>query len=82
MISHAKHTFNFAKKEKAPAFIIITQKGQAILFFILHPFFVGRTEDRDVIFIFCKTPPFTMKDRERPDSDIKEERGYFYLKSS
>ena len=37
-------------------------KGQAILFFILHPFFVGQTEDREVIFILCKTPPFTVKD--------------------
>ena len=40
MISHAKHTFNFAKKEKALAFFIITHKGQAILFFIPHPFFL------------------------------------------
>ena len=56
MNSHAKHT-----KRKSPGIYIVTQKGQAILFVILHPFFVGRTEDRDAIFIFCKTPAFTVK---------------------
>ena len=36
MISHAKDTFNFGKKEMASTlFYIITQKGQAILFLSL-----------------------------------------------
>ena len=56
MNRHAKRT-----ERKSPGIYIVTQKGQAILFFILHPFFVGRTENRDAIFVFCKTPPFTVK---------------------
>ena len=47
------------RKKRLPAGIyMITSKGQGVLFFTPHLFFVGRTEDRDVMFIFCPLLPW------------------------
>lgn len=52
------------KERKSSGIYIVTQKGQAILFFIPYPFFVSGREDRDVYIL--QNASFY---RERTDGD-------------
>ena len=58
-----KQKQKLCKERKGSHIYIITQEGQAILFFFSSSLCsFGRTEDIDAIFISRKKPPFTVKD--------------------